>query len=207
MASRRLALAELLTGASGAALLVALFALDWFSFVDPAQRRAAEKFGVVGASGASLHSDGWSALPAPRWLLLATCVLCAASVATAMRASPRVASRVNLVLLIVAATGAALVVLRVLDPPGPNEFATVEVGAYAGLAATVGAACGAYAIIRGLGSSLTGIRADIEAVVRAPEGAGRERPRPAAPAPAPDPNAPHSVPPPSVPPDGPHERG
>src|SRR6266480_3711200 len=42
MGSHRAGLGELVTGASGAALLVAVFALDWFSFIDPANRRAAE---------------------------------------------------------------------------------------------------------------------------------------------------------------------
>jgi hypothetical protein len=204
MTSRRLVYAELLTAVSGAALFVAMFALDWFSLVDPAQRRAAEKLGVIGASGPSLHSDGWSALPAPRWLLLATCVLCAASVATALRATPRIAARVNLVLLVVALTSAALIVLRVIDPPGPNEFATVEVGAYVGLAMAVGAAAGAYLTIRGLGSSLAGIRADLEGNARAPERTARDEPPPPV---APDPRAPDSVPPPSTRPGRPGEPG
>jgi hypothetical protein len=207
MASRRLALAGLLTGASGAALLVAMFALDWFSFVDPVQRRAAEKFGVTQESVRSLHSDGWHALPASRWVLLATCALCAAAVVTALRASPRLAARVDLVLLIVAVTSAGLVLLRVLDPPASNELATVEAGAYVGLAAAAGAACGAYLTIGALGTSLAGTWAELDAGSSTPRRTQLDRPPPAAPAPARDPNAPQSIPPPSArqPPEGPSE--
>jgi hypothetical protein len=195
MASRKLGLGELLTGASGAALLIAMFALDWFSFVDAAQQHSLKRFGVTEGSVPSLHSDGWSALPAPRWVLLATCALCAASVVSALRASPRIAGRVDLVLLVVAVTSAGLVLLRVLDPPGPNELATVEVGAYVGLAATLGAAVGAYLTMRGLGTGVRGVWGDLEAESRGSPARPEAAAPPAAP-PAPDPSAPDSIPPP-----------
>ena len=202
MASRKLGLGELLTAASGAVLLIAMFALDWFSFVDAAQQHSLKRFGVTEGSVPSLHSDGWAALPAPRWALVATCALCAVSVVSALRASPRSAARVDLVLLVVAVTSAGLMLFRVLDPPGPNELATVEVGSFVGLAATLGAAGGAYLTIRGLGTSVRGIWGDLEAGSRG----SRARPPAAAPSaapPAPDPGAPHSIPPPSArPPDG-----
>jgi hypothetical protein len=197
MASRKLGLGELLTGASGAALLIAMFALDWFSFVDAAQQHSLKRFGVTESSVPSLHSNGWSALPAPRWVLLATGALCAASVVSALRASPRIAARVDLVLLVVAVTSAALMLLRVLDPPGPNELATVEVGAYVGLAATLSAAGGAYLTIRGLGTSVRGVWGDLEAESRGSPDRTQAAAPPAAP-PAPDPSAPHSIPPPSA---------
>lgn len=182
-----------------------MFALDWFSFVEPVQRRAAEKFGVTQDSVPSLHFDGWQALPAPRWVLLVTCALCAASVVTALRATPRVAARVDLVLLIVAVTSAGLVLLRVLDPPGPNELAMAEAGAYVGLAASAGAAGGAYLTIGALGTSLAGTWGEL---VAGSSAAGRTQPdRPPPVAPALDPNAPQSIPPPSAgqPPEGPSE--
>ncbi len=197
MASRKQVLGELLTGVSGAALLIAMFALDWFSFIDAAQRRSLQRFGVTEGSVPSLHSDGWSALPAPRWALLATCALCAASVVTALRASPRIAARVDLVLLVVAVTSAGLMVFRVLDPPGPNELATVEAGAFVGLAATLGAAGGAYLTIRGLGTSVRGIWAVLETESSGPPVRPQTPTPPAAP-PAPDPSAPHSIPPPTA---------
>jgi hypothetical protein len=197
MASRKLGLGELLTAASGAVLLIALFALDWFSFVDATQQHSLKRFGVTEGSVPSLHSDGWSALPAPRWALLATCALCAAAVVSALRASPRIAARVDLVLLVVAVTSAGLMVFRVLDPPGPNELATVEVGAYVGLAATLGAAGGAYLTIRGLGTSVRGVWGDLEAESRGSPARLEAAPPPAVP-PAPDPSAPQSIPPPSA---------
>jgi hypothetical protein len=197
MASRRLGLGELLTAASGAVLLIAMFALDWFSFVDAAQQNSLKRLGVTEGSVPSLHSDGWSALPAPRWALLATCALCAASVVSALRASPRIAARVDLVLLVVAVTSAGLMLFRLLDPPGPNELATVEVGAYVGLAATLGAAGGAYLTIRGLGTSVRGVWGDLEAESRGSPARTAADPPPATP-PAPDPSAPQSIPPPSA---------
>ena len=201
MVSRRLAYAGLLTGASGAVLLVAMFALDWFSFVEPTQRHAAEKLGVTASSVPSVHSDGWDALPAPRWVLLATCALCAASVVTARRASPRIAARVGLALLVVALTSAGLLLFRGIDPPGPNELATVEAGTYIGLAAALGAAGGAYLTMGALGTGAGAIWADLDAGT-SPQG------RPAPAVPVPDPNAPHSVAPPGArPPDGPGEPG
>jgi hypothetical protein len=206
MASRRLGLGELLTAASGAALLVAMFALNWFSFVDAAQQHSLKRFGVTEGTVPSVHADGWAALPAPRWALLATCALCAASVVSALRASPRIAGRVDLVLLVVAVTSAVLILFRVLDPPGPNELATVEVGTFVGLAATLGAAGGAYLTIRGLGTSLRGIWRDLED--EAPGSPSRPQAGAASAAPpAPDPSAPHSVPPPSARPRDPSDPG
>src|SRR3981189_2190699 len=107
MASRKLGLGELLTGASGTALLIGMVALGGCSYVDAAQQHSLKRFGVTEGTVPSVHSDGWAALPAPRWALLATCALCAASVVSALRASPRIAGRVDLVLLVVAVTGAA----------------------------------------------------------------------------------------------------
>jgi hypothetical protein len=194
MASDRLRLGELLTAASGAVLLVAMFALDWYAFVDPAQRRSIQKLGLTEEAVPSLHSNGWTALPAPRWALVATVLLCAAALVARLRASAPAAARVDLVLLAVAATSAVLMLYRVLDPPGPNELATVEAGAYVGLAATLGAAAGAYLSIRGHGATLGGLWTELEAEARTP-GVGVRPAPPPAPA-APDPNAPHSVPPP-----------
>jgi hypothetical protein len=198
MAARKLALGEVLTGASGASLLVAVFALDWFSFVDPANRRAAEKLGLTQASVPSLHSDGWHALPAPRWALLATSALCAACVWTGLRASVRVATRLDLVLLVVAVTSAALVIFRVLDPPGRDELATVEAGAYAGLASTLAAAAGAYLSIRDQGTSVRAIWTELGAESNASRPARSAAAAPPEPPPA-DPDAPRSIPPPGAP--------
>jgi hypothetical protein len=196
--ARKLALGEVVAGASGATLLVVVFALDWFSFVDPANRRAAEKLGLTQASVPSLHSDGWHALPAPRWALLATSALCAACVWAGLRASVRVATRLDLVLLVVAVTSAALVLFRVLDPPGRDELATVEAGAYVGLASTLGAAAGAYLSIRGQGTSVRGIWTELGAESDASRPAGSAAAAPPEPPPG-DPDAPRSIPPPGAP--------
>jgi hypothetical protein len=114
-----------------------------------------------------------------------------------LRSSPRIAARVDIVVLVVAVTSAGLMLFRVLDPPGPNELATVEVGAYVGLAATLGAAGGAYLTIRGLGTSVRGVWGDLEAESRGSPGRPEAAPPPVAP-PAPDPSAPQSIPPPSA---------
>lgn len=123
----RLRTGELLAGGSAAALLVVLFALDWFSFSE------------AGATG-------WEALEVVRFLLLAVAGLAFTLVALTVLARPVAMPVAAAVILTGTAAIATLVVFfRVgLNEPGPNEFVEVELGAYLGLALTAAIAAGGW---------------------------------------------------------------
>jgi hypothetical protein len=123
MSLARLRLGEYLAALGSLALLVALFALDWYS--DPAEA-------------------GWRAIPTLRWFLLVSAMLGLALVLTqaAMR-GPALPVTLDLIGMLVAGLTTILIAIRLL-----TTDATPWTGAWVGVGAAALTALGAYRAMR-----------------------------------------------------------
>jgi hypothetical protein len=116
-----------LAGIGGAVLLVSLF-LPWYD-----------------VHGAPRHLTGWQAFSVIDILLAIAAVLgIALAVSTAVRRTPAVPVALGVIGVIAGALATLLVLVRVLDPPGPNELLDVAAGAWIALAAAAGLAAGCW---------------------------------------------------------------
>src|ERR1700759_4543096 len=139
----RLRVGALVSATSALALLVIMFATEWYGVAgvpDPSAVRPA----------VSTAENAWQGLPVTRWVLLATIV---ASVgAVVLHASQRQHGNKTDTSLIVAALGAlsaVLLVYRVLIVlPAPTRVIDQKLGAFLGLLCALGIAWGGYEAIR-----------------------------------------------------------
>ncbi len=116
---------DLIAGAGGAALLVALF-LDWYS----------------GASA-------WQAFSVLDVVLALLALVPLALVALqATRASPSLPVAFSVLTTVAGALATLLVLYRILNQPGPNDRVEVELGAWIGLAAAAITAAGGWRSLR-----------------------------------------------------------
>ncbi|HET6865647.1 MAG TPA: hypothetical protein VFH80_06975 [Solirubrobacteraceae bacterium] len=142
-ATPRIRVGALVSATSALALLVIMFATEWYGVAgvpDPSAVRPA----------VSTAENAWHGLTVTRWVLLATIV---ASVgAVVLHASQREHGNKTDTSLIVAALGAlsaALLVWRVLIVlPAPNRVIDQKLGAFLGLLCALGIAWGGYEAIR-----------------------------------------------------------
>lgn len=123
----RLRFGELVTAGSAAGLLIVLF-VDWF--------------GAGELEGAS----GWESLEILRFLLLILIAMAFGVVALTVLARPVAMPVAAAVITLGVAVLCLLCVLfRVaINEPGPNEFVSVELGAYLGIAFTAGIVVGLW---------------------------------------------------------------
>jgi hypothetical protein len=130
----RLRQSDLIAGLGGVALLITMF-LDWYSL-----------------SLGGLVSAGLSAWDAFRItdLILALAALSGIAVAalTASRRSPALPVAAGVLSTTLGAFATLLVLYRILNQPGPNEFVNVEFGAYLGLLSVLAVAVGGFRAIR-----------------------------------------------------------
>jgi hypothetical protein len=114
-------------GAGGVVLLVSLF-LPWYD-----------------VHGVSRHLTAWQAFSVIDLLLaLAALLGIALAVTTAVRRTPAVPVALGVIALIPGALATLLVLVRVLDPPGPNALLDVAAGAWIGLVAAAALTAGAW---------------------------------------------------------------
>ena len=119
----RLRLGEYLAALGSAALLVALFALNWYSNPPVA---------------------GWHAIPTLRWFLLVSAVLGLALVVTqAVMRGPALAVTLDLLGMLVAGLTTILIAIRLI-----TTGATVWTGAWIGVGAAAVTAVGAFRALR-----------------------------------------------------------
>lgn len=112
----RLRRGEVLAGASGAALLVVLWAVPWFT--------------ARSAAGVDANLDGWHALPILRWLILVTALTAVALlIAQATRRAPAVPVTLSVIVTALGLLSLLALVIRV-----PTADPTPQVGAFLGLA-------------------------------------------------------------------------
>jgi hypothetical protein len=139
----RIRVGALVSATSALALLVIMFAMEWYGVAgvpDPSAVRPA----------VSTAENGWHGLTVTRWVLLATIV--AAIGAVVLHASQRAHGNKTDTSLIVAALGAlsaALLIYRVLIVlPAPTRVIDQKLGAFLGLLCALGIAWGGYEAIR-----------------------------------------------------------
>jgi DMSO reductase anchor subunit len=119
----RLRLGEYLAALGAAALLVALFALNWYCNPTVA---------------------GWHAIPTLRWFLLVSAVLGLALVVTqAVMRGPAMAVTLDLLAMLVAGLTTILIAIRLI-----TTGATVWTGAWVGVGAAALTALGAFSALR-----------------------------------------------------------
>jgi hypothetical protein len=137
----RLRTGELIAAAGGVALLVVLF-LDWYA-----------AGGTTEVSGRNIEiSVGFSAWEAfgITDILLALAALTAIGLAvlTAIRRSPALPVAASVITTTVGALAALLVLYRILNQPGPNEFIEVKLPAFLGFLCVLAIAAGGWRSMR-----------------------------------------------------------
>jgi hypothetical protein len=193
----RLSRGERIAGVAAVLLIIDMF-LNWYSAnLNSALQAQADRFGI------DTNADAWQVFSTTDILIFITAV--AALVMVGMRVMGRSANLPVSLPLVVALLGAftTLVVLwRIINQPGENEFVNVEYGAYLGLLLLIALTYGAVQA----GGGVDTMRAEAEslgdrpaspapaAAAAAPAGAVGD---PAPPPPAPDPAPPTPTPDPS----------
>jgi hypothetical protein len=193
----RLSRGEQIAGAAAVLLIIDMF-LNWYSAnLNSALQAQADRFGI------DTNADAWQVFSTTDILIFITAV--AALVMVGTRVMGRSANLPVSLPLVVAVLGAftTLVVLwRIINQPGENEFINVEYGAYIGLLLLIALTYGAVQA----GGGVDTMRAEAESLgerparpapavaAAAPAGAVGD---PAPPSPAPDPAPPTPTPDPS----------
>lgn len=134
---------DLIAAGSALALLILMFAFEWYG-VDGLPGRGAVGAGVVSSENA------WDGLSLLRWLMLITIILALASVTVHVWHLSRThVAEIRLALLALGALTAALVIVRVLIAlPSPDRVVDQKLGAVLGVACACGIAFGAYESVR-----------------------------------------------------------
>jgi hypothetical protein len=139
----RIRVGALVSAVSALALLVILFAMEWYGVAgvpDPSAVRPA----------VSTAENGWHGLTVTRWVLLATIV--AAIGAVVLHASQREHGNktdTSLIVAVLGAVSAALLIYRVLLVlPAGTRVVDQKLGAVLGLLCALGIAWGGYEAIR-----------------------------------------------------------
>jgi hypothetical protein len=137
----RLRRGELVAAVGGVALLVVMF-LDWYG-----------AGGTATLGGRTLELsigiNAWQAFDVTDLILaLAALAALGLAAATASRRSPALPVAGSVITSTLGALAMLLVVYRILNQPGPNEFVEVRFGAFLGFLATLAIAAGGWMSIR-----------------------------------------------------------
>ena len=132
MEMSRLRHGELIAGAAGVVLLVVMY-LDWYAVVG---------FGEVSA-------NAWQAFSVTDLILALTAIAgIAMAVLTASRRSPALPVAASVVTTALGALATLLVLYRILNQPGPNDFVEVKLGAFLGSLSVLAIAVGGFRSLR-----------------------------------------------------------
>ena len=137
----RLRHGDLIAGIGGVALLATMF-LAWYSAGGSATFQGQD-------IEVSLNLTAWEAFSITD-LILALTALCgiALAVLTATRRSPALPVAAGVITTTLGALATLLVLYRILNQPGPNEFLDVKLGAFLGFLAVLAVAVGGFLAIR-----------------------------------------------------------
>ena len=141
MSVQRLRRGELIAGASGAALVVFLFAVHWYHV----------NATFAPTLGGGLHArttwTGWQALTYVRWLLLVTALAALAlTYFQAVERAPAIPVTLAVITTVLGGLSALALIARVIDTPGNGLGRSA--GVYLALAAAIGIAYGGFASLR-----------------------------------------------------------
>jgi hypothetical protein len=163
----RLSRGEKIAGAAAVLLFIDMF-LSWYSAnISAALSAAANRFGV------DTSATAWQAFSTTDILLLITIIAALAMVGT--RAMARTVDLPVSLPLVVAALGALMTLLvlwRIVNQPGPNDFINVEYGAYIGLILIAALTYGAIEA----GGGVDTMRAEAESLQTRATAGGAEAP-------------------------------
>jgi hypothetical protein len=138
---RRLRDGEWIAGAGGVALIASLF-LHWYGL-------AGELGPLAEAAGVSVEATGWQAFGVlDVVLLLLALVPLALVVLQATRTAPSIPVAFSTLTVLAGALATLLVLIRLIDQPGPNELVGVEAGAWLGLVAAIVTTAGGWRSLR-----------------------------------------------------------
>ena len=137
----RLRPGELIAAAGGVALLVVMF-LEWYA--------AGGTTKVAGRDiTISVGFTAWEAFGITDILLaLAALIAIGLAVLTATRRSPALPVAASVITATTGILATLLVLYRILNQPGPNEFVDVKIGAFLGFVSTLAIAAGGYLAMR-----------------------------------------------------------
>lgn len=131
---------EKIAGIAGLALLIIIFAFDWFSVEASA-----------GAFEVSVGGNAWETMEVIRWFLLLTALAgIALAVVTATQSDVNLPVTVSALAAGISILTTLLVLYRLIDPPGSGEAEQLGVsvsrdfGLFLGLIATAGVAYGSW---------------------------------------------------------------
>src|SRR5581483_3695148 len=139
--AERLRRGEVIAGASGAALVVCLFALHWYD--------VSGTFEPTLALGLHARTSwtGWQALTYVRWLLLVTALVALAlAYFQAAERAPAIPVTLSVIATVLGGLSTLALIARVIDTPG--NHLDRRVGVYPGLAAALGIAYGGLGSLR-----------------------------------------------------------
>jgi uncharacterized membrane protein len=150
----RLRHGDLIAGIGGVALLITLF-LTWYSAGGSATFQGQD-------IEVSLNLTAWEAFSITD-LILALTALSGIAVAalTATRRSPAMPVAAAVITTTLGALATLLVVYRIVNQPGPNEFLEVKFGAFLSLLAVLAVAVGGFRAIRDEEGEETPIPTDV----------------------------------------------
>jgi hypothetical protein len=137
----RLRSGELIAGASGAALVIFLFALHWYGVSGP--------FAPTLAKGLHARTSwtGWQGLTYVRWLLLVTALgAVALAYFQAVERAPAIPVTLSVIVTVLGGLSTLALIARVIDTPGNGL--DQRVGVYLGLVAAIGIAYGGFRSLR-----------------------------------------------------------
>jgi hypothetical protein len=150
----RLRHGDLIAGIGGAALLITLF-LTWYSAGGSATFQGQD-------IEVSLNLTAWEAFSITDVILALTALSgIAVAVLTASRRSPAMPVAAAVITTTLGALATLLVLYRIVNQPGPNEFLEVKLGAFLGLLAVLAVAVGGFRAIRDEEGEETPIPTDV----------------------------------------------
>jgi hypothetical protein len=201
MDTTKLRLGELVAGVSAILLFIVMF-FHWYGIkTGVSSQGSAILKGLTGQTvGSTVGVSAWSIYSYTDLLLLLLIILAVLMVAlSATERSAAVPISMNVVVTTFGALMTLIVLYRLINQPGPNDFVTVKVWGYVGLLLTAGIAVGAFLAMRDEGTSFGDAAQRLQGAT-----GGRAAPsppgQPAAPQqspPAPPQSAPAAEPPPS----------
>jgi len=168
----RLRPGELIAGAGGVALLVVMF-FDWYAAGGQTQFQG-QDFEI------SLGFNAWEAFSITDLILALTAVSgIALAVLTASRRSPALPVALSVITTTLGALATLLVLYRILNQPGPNDFIEVKFGAFLGFLSVLAIAAGGFRSMRDEEGEDAPMPTDVRPTP-APEGPGDPAPPPEA---------------------------
>ena len=196
MDTTKLRLGELIAGVSAILLFIVMF-FHWYGIKTGLSSQGSAIFkSVTGQTvGSTVGVSAWDIYSYTDLLLLLLIILAVGMVAlSATERSAAVPISLNVIVTLFGGLMTLIVLYRLINQPGPNDFVTVKLWGYVGLLLTAGVAIGAFLAMREEGTSF----GDAAQRLQGTTGAG------AAPAPPPQPDAPQQSPatPPPAPPAG-----